>query len=101
MVACCVVVRVRSTTSSEIGTTRTHVKSIGSRVAIAQHFLSHPVHRFLSPFHVLLEVPPRPDESLSDGEIVRRMFDLSEFMKALKQQFTLWFNLTHDRVGTL
>jgi len=32
---------------------------------------------------------------------LRRMWDLSEFMKTLKQKFTLWFNRKHDRVGTL
>lgn len=29
------------------------------------------------------------------------MFDLSAFMKLLKQRFTQWFNATHDRFGTL
>jgi hypothetical protein len=90
-------------------------------------------------FHVLLEVPPRPAEELSDAEILercgslysadgmlevewefaqaqraggvvlerlrakylRRMWDLSEFMKTLKQKFTSWFNREHGRVGTL
>ena len=32
---------------------------------------------------------------------VRRMHNLSEFMKTLKHRFTLWFNGKHDRVGTL
>jgi len=31
----------------------------------------------------------------------RRMFDLSEFMKDLKQRFSTWFNQTNDRKGTL
>jgi putative transposase len=31
----------------------------------------------------------------------RRMGDVSEFMKTLKQRFTMWYNLTHDRYGTL
>jgi putative transposase len=30
-----------------------------------------------------------------------RMWNLSEFMKTLKQKFTNWFNRQHDRVGTL
>jgi REP element-mobilizing transposase RayT len=30
-----------------------------------------------------------------------RMLDLSEFMKTLKQRFTIWFNAQHKRVGTL
>ena len=31
----------------------------------------------------------------------RRMWDLSEFMKTLKQRFTRWFNRHHGRKGTL
>jgi REP element-mobilizing transposase RayT len=30
-----------------------------------------------------------------------RMLDLSEFMKTLKQRFTVWFNRRNERVGTL
>ena len=30
-----------------------------------------------------------------------RMWDLSEFMKTLKQRFSFWFNKTHGRRGTL
>ena len=30
-----------------------------------------------------------------------RMWNLSEFMKTLKQKFTVWFNRQHERVGTL
>ncbi|MFT4551044.1 MAG: putative transposase [Verrucomicrobiales bacterium] len=90
-------------------------------------------------FHVLLEVPARPEEPLSDGQILERcralyssdamiaiewefdqarsrsgtalenlrqkylhrMWDLSEFMKTLKQKFSSWFNRKHERVGTL
>ena len=33
--------------------------------------------------------------------LLRRMNDVSEFMKTLKQRFTIWYNLTHDRFGTL
>ena len=32
---------------------------------------------------------------------LRRMWDLSEFMKTLKQKFTTWFNRKHGREGTL
>ncbi len=32
---------------------------------------------------------------------LKRMWDLSEFMKTLKQKFTLWFNRKHGRVGVL
>ena len=90
-------------------------------------------------FHLLLAVPPKPAEPLSDDEILtrcrklysskamlavewefedarrngsaaievvrakylKRMWDLSEFVKTLKQKFTLWFNSTHQREGTL
>ncbi|MFT5411531.1 MAG: putative transposase, partial [Verrucomicrobiales bacterium] len=32
---------------------------------------------------------------------LKRMWDLSEFMKTLKQKFTTWFNRGHAREGTL
>jgi putative transposase len=32
---------------------------------------------------------------------LRRMYDLSEFMKTLKQRFTQWYNRQHQRRGTL
>jgi putative transposase len=32
---------------------------------------------------------------------LKRMWDLSEFMKTLKQRFTSWFNRKHARAGTL
>jgi putative transposase len=32
---------------------------------------------------------------------IRRMHDLSEFMKSLLERFTKWFNRTHSRSGTL
>ncbi len=32
---------------------------------------------------------------------LRRMFDLSAFMKGLKQRFTMWFNHRRGRTGTL
>lgn len=34
-------------------------------------------------------------------KVTRRMFDLSMFMKDLKQRFTQWFNHRHSRRGTL
>ncbi len=48
--------------------------------------------------------------TLSDGgedaEVIRakllaRMADVSEFMKALKQRFSVWYNRSHRRYGTL
>ena len=35
------------------------------------------------------------------AKYLRRMWDLSEFMKTLKQKFTVWFNRKHAREGTL
>ena len=35
------------------------------------------------------------------AKYLRRMWDLSEFMKTLKQKFTGWFNRKHGRCGTL
>jgi REP element-mobilizing transposase RayT len=34
-------------------------------------------------------------------QFLDRMLDLSEFMKTLKQRFSMWFNREHKRVGTL
>ena len=33
--------------------------------------------------------------------LLARMADVSEFMKAVKQRFSIWFNRTHGRYGTL
>ncbi len=33
--------------------------------------------------------------------LLARMHDVSEFMKTLKQRYTIWYNQTHDRYGTL
>ena len=46
---------------------------------------------------------------LEDGEeakvlrkqLLERMHDVSQFMKTLKQRFSIWYNRTHNRVGTL
>jgi len=35
------------------------------------------------------------------AKYTRRMYDLSEFMKGVKQRFTQWYNRTHNRTGTL
>ncbi len=35
------------------------------------------------------------------AKFTRRMHDISEFMKGVKQSFSRWFNKTHGRVGTL
>ncbi|HEY4302594.1 MAG TPA: transposase [Candidatus Didemnitutus sp.] len=34
-------------------------------------------------------------------QMLARMGDVSQFMKTWKQNFTLWFNATHRRIGTL
>ncbi|MFW5874519.1 MAG: transposase, partial [Verrucomicrobiota bacterium] len=46
------------------------------------------------------------EEGGEEAEAIRkrllaRMGDVSEFMKTLKQRFTIWFNKTHERFGTL
>ena len=43
-------------------------------------------------------------DSLAEGlrqKYLSRMYDLSEFMKTLKQRFTQWFNWSRERRGTL
>jgi REP element-mobilizing transposase RayT len=89
-------------------------------------------------FHLLLEVPRRPDVLPDDSflleklgkiysrgtvssirreiqlrshnpellaayreQFFRRMWDLSNFMKLVKQRFSIWFNRVHRRRGTL
>ncbi len=42
-----------------------------------------------------------PDAQAWRDRMLALMEDLSAFMKLLKQRFTLWFNRTHDRYGTL
>ena len=39
-------------------------------------------------------------QSIREGYI-KRMGDVSEYMKELKQRFSIWYNRTHNRVGTL
>ena len=34
-------------------------------------------------------------------KLLARMGDVSEFMKTLKQRFSIWYNQNHDRFGTL
>jgi len=34
-------------------------------------------------------------------KLLARMGDVSEYMKAVKQRFSVWFNRSHDRFGTL
>jgi len=89
-------------------------------------------------FHILVEVPRRPDRLPTDEELLtrlkrvykrtgeiaqrlqslrasgadeaaeafrerffRRMWDVSWYMKTLKQRFTQWYNRKHGRKGTL
>jgi REP element-mobilizing transposase RayT len=42
-----------------------------------------------------------PEAEALRTALLRRMNDVSEFMKTLKQRFTMWYNMTHDRFGTL
>ena len=48
----------------------------------------------------------RDEEDACGAERLRkqylyRMYDLSEFMKTLKQRFAIWYNVTHNRKGHL
>ncbi|MDR2862924.1 MAG: transposase [Puniceicoccales bacterium] len=42
-----------------------------------------------------------PDAQKLRQQLLSRMGDLSSFMKTLKQRFSIWFNRTHERFGTL
>jgi REP element-mobilizing transposase RayT len=42
-----------------------------------------------------------PDAKKLRERLLARMGDVSEFMKTLKQRFSVWFNQTHKRFGTL
>jgi putative transposase len=42
-----------------------------------------------------------PEAETLRAALLRRMSDVSEFMKTLKARFTIWYNHTHDRYGTL
>jgi putative transposase len=35
------------------------------------------------------------------ARLLQRMHDVSEFMKTVKQRFSVWYNKSHDRYGTL
>ena len=53
---------------------------------------------------VMEGVLAKEDDSLSKDWVERllaRMGNVSEFMKTLKQRFTMWFNSTHGRFGTI
>ena len=42
-----------------------------------------------------------PDAEKLRASLHKRMGDVSEFMKTVKQRFSVWFNRTHKRYGTL
>jgi REP element-mobilizing transposase RayT len=52
---------------------------------------------------VLLGVLNRGGEDAEEirSQLLARMGDVSAFMKTLKQRFSIWYNQTHDRFGTL
>jgi REP element-mobilizing transposase RayT len=41
------------------------------------------------------------EAELIRGKLRARMGDVSEFMKAVKQRFSVWYNRSHERFGTL
>jgi putative transposase len=42
-----------------------------------------------------------PEAEQLRAALLRRMADVSEFMKTLKQRFSIWYNHAHERFGTL
>lgn len=42
-----------------------------------------------------------PEAEQLRKSLLKRMHDVSAYMKELKQRFTIWYNNTHDRFGTL
>ena len=42
-----------------------------------------------------------PDAEAIRARLLARMGDVSEYMKSLKQRFSVWYNRTHGRYGTL
>ena len=50
--------------------------------------------------HTLANDPPETAEALRE-RLRRRMGDISEFMRTLRQRYTRWFNLAHGTAGTL
>ncbi|TVR48453.1 MAG: transposase [Puniceicoccaceae bacterium] len=45
--------------------------------------------------------PNLQEQARLRASLHKRMFDLSAFVKELKQRFSIWFNKTHGRFGTL
>jgi len=59
-------------------------------------------HQMLSPKAVAKILEDGGDEADAlRRRLLERMGDVSAFMKTLKQRFSIWFNQTHDRFGTL
>ena len=50
-------------------------------------------------FHIFIYVPE--PEDIGDEEILRRMWNSSEFMRTYKQHFTMSFNARRDHHGTM
>jgi putative transposase len=66
--------------------------------------------RYLYSENALVQVEAEFEDARRLGDVplqrvrekyLKRMWDLSEFMKTLKQKFTAWFNRSRGRVGTL
>lgn len=49
----------------------------------------------------IFEDPESEKSIFWENRLRTRMNDVSEFMKTLKQRFTIWYNHTHGRFGTL
>ncbi len=85
-------------------------KKKGASVAMTDEAFLAKIKAIYSPLHYtdVQQMLERFRASGSDlaalelkAKYTRRMHDLSEFMKGLKQRFTQWFNGYHERRGTL
>ncbi|MDQ8181279.1 transposase [Pelagicoccus sp. SDUM812005] len=52
-------------------------------------------------FELALTHPENEVRELARSQLLSRMGDVSQYMKELKQRFSIWYNKSHDRFGTL
>jgi REP element-mobilizing transposase RayT len=68
------------------------VEQVSSKTAFAQ---------FMDRWNRMVEQKSESGLDELRQSVLARMFDLSVFMKELKQRFSIWYNRKHDRKGTL
>ena len=68
-----------------------------------QVLYQHPTQYQVACFEVLQEILKTGGEEAETlrRRLLARMHDISQFMKTLKQRFSIWYNRSHGRVGTL